>query len=197
MPTSVLVAPAVILTNDYGVARLNVREINDVRDDCWATQDREVLSICEPHVERQVSFLMPVRNPVHFLAVNLRVPSPQLFVLLLNSPVQPPVFCRADRLYRNTVHHHGLAFFLLRHARPPALCSRHPKRVVADHLVCGWSGPSVFLGAFFWRLLRGRNCTNGGFPSSLRSRSTPRIKRQISSLVKGSSESQTLYSSAK
>ncbi len=31
---------------------------------------------------------MPVRNPVHFLAVNLRIPSPQLFVLLLDSPVQ-------------------------------------------------------------------------------------------------------------
>jgi hypothetical protein len=60
------------------------------------------------------------------------------FRLLLDSPVQPPVFCRADRLYRNTVHHHGLAFFLLRHARPPALCSRHPKRVAADHLVCGF-----------------------------------------------------------
>src|SRR5438309_6196819 len=144
MPTSVLVAPAVILTNDYGVARLNVREINDVRDDCWATQDREVLSICEPYVERQVSVLMPVRNPVHFLAVNLRVPSPQSFVLLLDSVVQPPVFCRADRLYRNTVHHHGLGSFLLRHGRPPALCSRHPELMASDHLVCGWSGPLRF-----------------------------------------------------
>src|SRR5712692_3376584 len=148
MPTLVLVAPAVILTNDYGVTRLNVREINDVRDDCWATQDREVLSIREPYVKGQVSFLMPVRNPVHFLAVNLRVPSPQLFVLLLDSPVQPSVFCRADRLYRNTVHHHGLGFFLPRHARSPALCSRHSERMASDHLVCGWSGPLRFFWAF-------------------------------------------------
>src|SRR5258708_22172843 len=114
--------------------------MKEVWEDWGGTQDRKVLSICEPQVEGQVSFLMPVRNPVHFLAVNLRVPSPQLFVFLLDSSVQPPVFCRADRLYRNTVHHYGLGFFLLRHARPPALCSRHAKRVSADQLVCGWSG---------------------------------------------------------
>src|SRR5260370_30558881 len=83
---------------------------------------------------------MPVRNPIHFLAMHLRVPSPQLFVLLLDSPLQPPVFCRADRLYRNTVHHHGLGFLLLRHARPPARCSWPPKQVSANHLLCGWSG---------------------------------------------------------
>src|SRR4029077_7248433 len=57
--------------------------------------------------------------------------------------------------------------------------------------------PSAFFGVFFGCLLRDRNSTNGGFPSSLRSRSTPRIKRQISSLVSGSSESQTLNSSSK
>src|SRR5260221_10781366 len=91
---------------------------------------------------------MPVRNPIHFLAMHLRVPLPQLFVLLLDSPLQPPVFCRADRLYRNTVHHHGLGFFLLRHARPLALCSRHPERTALDHLVCGWSG----LLRLFWAL---------------------------------------------
>src|SRR5437879_1567827 len=58
-----------------------------------------------------------------FLPCTLRVPSPQLFILLLDSSLQPPVFCRADRHCWNTVHHHGLGFFLLRHARPPARCS--------------------------------------------------------------------------
>src|SRR5260221_14324649 len=98
---------------------------------------------------------MPVRDPVHFLAVNLRVPSPQLFVLLLDSLVQPPVFCRADRLYRNTVDRHGLGFFLLRHARSPALCSRHPKRVAAGHLFCRWSAPLRFFLAFSSRACSG------------------------------------------
>src|SRR5258707_4832709 len=91
---------------------------------------------------------MPVRNPIHFLAMHFRVTSPQLFVLLLDPPLKPPVFCRADRLYRNTVHHHGLGFFLLRHGRPPAVCSRHPERMASDHLVCGWSG----LLRLFWAL---------------------------------------------
>src|SRR5262249_30676236 len=109
-----VVTASVVLTNDYVIARLHVGKINDVRDDYWATKDREVLSICEPHVEGDVSFLVPVRNPIHFLAMHLRVSSPQLFVLLLDSPFQPPVFCRADRLYRNTVYHRGLSFFLLR-----------------------------------------------------------------------------------
>src|SRR6266567_7199078 len=143
---SVLVAPPEVLPNDYVVACFHVGKIDAVRDDCWATQDREVLPIREPHVEGEVSFLMPVRNPIHFLAMHLRVPSPQLFVLLLDSPVQPPVFCRADRLYRNTVHHHGLGFFLLRHARPPARCSCRPKQVSANHLLCGRTGlPRFFL----------------------------------------------------
>src|SRR5437660_838919 len=145
---SVLVAPPEVLPNDYVVACFHVGKIDAVRDDCWATQDREVLTICEPYVEGEVSFLMPVRNPIHFLAMHFRVTSPQLFVLLFDSPLQPPVFCRADRLYRNTVHHHGLGFFLLRHARPPARCSRRPTQVSANHLLCGWSG----LLRLFWAL---------------------------------------------
>jgi hypothetical protein len=44
--------------------------------------------------EGQVSFLVPMRNPVHFLAVNLGITSPQFFVLLLDSLVQTPVFLR-------------------------------------------------------------------------------------------------------
>src|SRR5882724_3993742 len=139
-----VVPPVVILTDDYVVARFHVGEIDEISDDCGATRNCEVLPIREPHVEVQVSLLVSVRNPVHFLAVNLRVPSSQLFVLLLDSPVQPPVFCQADRLYRNTVDRHGLGFFLLRHARSPALCSRHPKRVAAGHLFCGWSAPLRF-----------------------------------------------------
>src|SRR5437660_10013345 len=79
-------------------------------------------------------------DKVHDLAMNLRVSPPKTVVLLHDSPLQPPVFCRADRLYRNTVHHHGLGFFLLRHARPPARCSRRPTQVSANHLLCGWSG---------------------------------------------------------
>jgi hypothetical protein len=41
-------------------------------------------------------------------------------------------------------------------------------------LLLEWT-PSVFLCAFFACLLRERNWSNGGFPSSLRSRSTVRI----------------------
>src|SRR6266568_5681324 len=123
---SVLGAPPEVLPNDYVVACFHVGKIDAVRDDCWATQDREVRPICEPHVEGEVSFLMPVRNPIHFLAMHFRVTSPQRFVLLLDSPLQPPVFCRADRLYRNTVPHHRRWFCLLRLARPPARCSFRP-----------------------------------------------------------------------
>jgi hypothetical protein len=140
---------------------------------------------------------MPVRNPIHFLAMHLRVPSPQLFVLLLDSPLQPP--CSAGLIgfigIPSTITALGFFFLGMRFLRHGALDAR--SRCRRTIYFAGGVDSFGFFGAFFVRLPRGRNCTNGGFPSSLRSRSTPRIKRQISSLVSGSSESQTLNSSLK
>src|SRR5712664_568959 len=89
----------------------------------------------------------------------------------------------------------GFFFLGMRVLRHGALDAR--SRCCEPFSLRGEWTSSAFLGAFFVRLPLGRNCTNGGFPSCWRSRSTPRIKRQISSLVSGSSESQTLNSSLK
>jgi hypothetical protein len=71
---------------------------SSVRDDYRVATDIKLLSVREPHVEEAQTLFVPVRNPVDFLAVNLGVTSPQLFVPLLYSPVETLLFCCADRL---------------------------------------------------------------------------------------------------
>jgi len=58
---------------------------------------------------------VPVRNPVHFFPVHLRISSPKFFVLLLDSLVQTPMFDRTDRRNRSMAHPYD--FRLFAHAR--------------------------------------------------------------------------------
>jgi hypothetical protein len=103
--------PFVIFAKDDIVTRCPVGEINDVSLDDGAAYNRKVLPIRKPHVEEQMSVLIPVRNPVHLLTVDLGVPSAQFFMFLLDSLVQPPVFRRANRNNRSITHPDSFRFF--------------------------------------------------------------------------------------
>jgi hypothetical protein len=106
------VRPLVVLLENYLVTRGHIREIYGVQDDARTVGDGEALPIREPDGQKEDAFFHPVRNPVHSLSVNLAISFPNFFVLLLNSSVEPPVLCCADRFYRNCVNHHSFRLFL-------------------------------------------------------------------------------------
>ena len=103
---------------NYVVARGHIRKIHGVQIDAGTVGDGKALPIGEPHGEKEAVFLNLVRNPVHFLSVNLAVSFPNFFLLLPNSTVEPLVFRCADRLYRNAVNHHDLRLFLAHDSIP-------------------------------------------------------------------------------
>src|SRR6267142_833113 len=120
-----------VFSDHLEITGLEAAKVSANNEHVARVSKREVRLVLETHGEIERPVFDGMGDKVHDLAMNFRVSPPKTVVLLLDSPLQPPVFCRADRLYWNTVHHHGLGFFLLRHARPPALCSRHSKRVAA------------------------------------------------------------------
>jgi hypothetical protein len=103
--------PFVIFAKDDIVTRCPVGEINDVSLDDGTAHNRKVLPIRKPYVEEQMSVLIPMRNPVHLLAVNLRVPSAQFFMFLLDSLIQTPVLRCANRGDRSAAHPDSVSFF--------------------------------------------------------------------------------------
>jgi len=81
--TLVLVAPFVILTNTYFVARFHVGKINYVRDDFRVARDTEIF----PSVNRTLKKHKPLRTSAKSSPLSCRdlgVASSQLFVLLLD-----------------------------------------------------------------------------------------------------------------
>jgi len=125
---------------------------------------------------------MPVRDPVHFIAVNLRVPSHADFRTYSDSIVKPTLgFCRAEsvigKLRQQSRPWFSLFLGMSVHPEMESPCG-NPEHLGRgeDHLACGWSvDPFVFL-AFSSGASYGGETNQRRVPSSLRSRSTPRIK---------------------
>src|SRR5579859_2200621 len=112
-----------IFSDHLEITGLEVAKVSANNEHVARVSEREVRLVFETNAEIERAVFDRMGDKVHDLAMNFRVSPPKTVVPLLDSPLQSPLFCRADRLYRDTVHQHGLGVFLLRHARSPALCS--------------------------------------------------------------------------